>query len=295
MKVSEQLVEVAVACSNILGESATWSVREQCLFWVDIRAPALHRLDPVIDEHCCWPMPELCGAVVVAGRGVVVALRNRIARFEPSSGELSPLLEIEPAALDNRLNEAKCDRSGRLWIGSMRDFGAAVTGSLYAIEPDLRLRKTLTGVRIPNSLAWSPDGEVMYFADTGEGIVRRYAFEPATGSMREPSTLIGMHEPGRPDGSTVDAEGFIWNTRYGEGRVLRASPDGQVVASIKLPTAQPTSCALGGPDLRTLYITTAKQKLGADDLARQPAAGHLFAVRVDTPGLADTEFSASVG
>ena len=290
MRPSETTAEVVVACGNILGETATWSVRDQALYWVDIRAPALHRLDPATGTHRSWPMPELCGAVILATQGVVVALRNRIARFDPSTAKLTPLLQIEPEARDNRLNEAKCDRAGRLWIGSMRDFGAAVTGSLYVVAPDLTLRTVLSDIRIPNSLGWSPDNRIMYFADTGDGTVRRFRFDLATGTIDAPSVLIGPDVPGRPDGCAVDAEGFIWNARPGEGRVVRVSPDGRVVTSVTVAASQPISCALGGPDLRTLYVTTAKQKLDPDELSRQPGAGHLFAATVDTPGLPDTEF-----
>lgn len=286
--------EVVLACSNILGESATWSVREQALYWVDIRQPALHRLHPATNTHDQWPMPDLCGAVILAEDGVVVALRNRLARFDPQLNVLTPLLEIESAALDNRLNEAKCDRSGRMWIGSMRDFAAAVTGSLYVVDPDMTVRRVLEGIHVPNSLGWSPDNRSMYFADSGQGTIQRYTFDLSNGSIREPSILVGCEDSGRPDGCTVDEKGFMWSTRYGAGRVVCLSPDGGIVASVELDASQPTSCALGGRDLRTLYITTAKQKLSPVQIASQSGAGHLYAVAVNTPGLPDTEFGPRI-
>lgn len=289
------VASVAVACSNILGESATWSVREQALYWVDIRAPALHRLHPESGGHVQWPMPELCGAVVLAEQGVVVALRRHLAAFDPVGGGLRRLLEVEPPDLDNRLNEARCDRSGRLWVGSMRDFGATINGSLYAVDAQLAVRRVLGHVRIPNSLGWSPDDAFMYFADTGEGVVRRYGFDLATGQVGLSQVHAGAGIAGRPDGAAVDSEGCLWSARYQAGCVVRVDPEGRVVCSIELPASQPTSCALGGPQLRTLFITTARQKLSEAELQDQPGAGHLLCAEVDVPGLQDTEFRVGTG
>lgn len=284
-------VAVAVACGNTLGETATWSVREQAVYWVDIRDSALHRYQHGSGLHQSWPMPELCGAVVPAPNGVVLALRRSLVHLDTASSRLTPLCEVEPAVLDNRLNEAKCDRSGRLWLGSMRDYGLAITGSLYRIGRDLRVTRVLENIAVPNSLAWSPDARTMYFADTADGVLRAYDTQPADGS------LGGMHPlsdagtlPGRPDGCAVDSEGHVWNARYGAGRVIRIAPDGRVTATVALPATQVTSCTLGGPDLRTLFVTTARQRLSPAQLAAQPLAGHLFAIPVDVAGLPDIEF-----
>ncbi len=291
MTVTKQ-ADIAVPCANILGETATWSEREQALYWVDIRAPALHRLTPGSGQHQSWPMPELCGAVVPAASGVLLAFRHNLMHFDVVAGCLTPLIEVEPAALDNRLNEAKCDRSGRLWLGSMRDFGTAVTGSLYRIGRDLHPERVLSGVAVPNSLGWSPDGRTMYFSDTPKLVLRAYEYEPDTGTLGAMCPLVEADRlPGRPDGCTVDAEGHVWNARYGAGCVARIAPDGRLTAMVHLPVSQPTSCALGGAGLRTLFITTARQRLDPAQLKSQPHAGHLFAVEVNVPGLPDTEFA----
>lgn len=283
---------IAVACGNILGETAAWSVREQALYWVDIRAPALHRLEPAGGDHRSWPMPELCSAVILARSGIVLAFKTALMHFNVTEGRLTPLLDVEPKALNNRLNEAKCDRAGRLWIGSMRDFGAAVTGSLYRIGGDLRQSRVLTGITIPNSLGWSPDGGTMYFADTATGVLGAYAFDQAEGTLGTMRIFVAADVlPGRPDGCTVDAEGHVWNARYGAGCVARLAPDGTVRQIVSLPTSQPTSCALGGADLCTLFVTTARQRLSPEQLAEQLDAGHLFAARVNVPGLPEPLFA----
>lgn len=285
---------VAVACGDTLGESATWSAREAALYWVDIRGPTLHRFDPLAGEHRHWSLPELCGGVVPMATGVLLALRHDLVHFNTATGWITPLCTVEPAALGNRLNEAKCDRRGRLWVGSMRDFAAAITGSLYAVDATLTPRRVIGGITVPNSLGWSPDGGTMYFADSREGVVRAYDYDESCGSLGERRSLVGADVlPGVPDGCTVDAEGHVWSTRVGAGRVVRIAPDGTVSASVELPATQPTSCAVGGPGLRTLYVTTARQGLDADELRRQPYAGHLFAIHVDVPGLPDAEFAAT--
>lgn len=294
MTATMRTAEVAISCSNILGETPIWDRHHQCLYWVDIRAPALHRLDRD-GAHRWWPMPELSGAVVSAeGGGVIIAQRRGIVHFDPETGNIRHLLDIESPGIDNRLNEAKCDRRGRLWIGSMRDFGAATEGSLYRIDADLAVTRMLSEITIPNSLAWSPDNRFMYFADSATGLLKRFEFDLETGELGGGSIFIDKAEPGRPDGCTVDSEGCVWNARAGGGEVLRLTPDGEVVERVSLGgVTTPTACALGGPDLTTLYITTAKQRLSAEELAAQPHAGDLFSITVDVAGLPEPSFRSN--
>ena len=227
----------------------------------------------------------------LAGHGLVVALRNSILHFDPASEALLPLAEIEPVSLGNRLNEIRCDRAGRLWIGSMRDYGAAVTGSLYVVDKDLQPQRVLDNIRVPNSLAWSPDDTTLYFADTADNRIRRYRYELSSGTLGEERSPMAAGLPGGPDGSAIDAEGFLWNARYGGGCVVRISPAGEVVETIELPVSQPSACAFGGAGLEILYITTARQRLDEDELLRQPLAGHLFKVKVEVPGLPEPHFA----
>ena len=282
----------AVACGNILGETPVWSAQEQALYWVDIRAPAIQRFKPLENQYDNWEMPELCGGLVLAkGGGIIVAFRNEIAHFDPLSGVLIRLAQIEPRGVDNRLNELKCDRAGRLWIGSMRDFGAEVEGSLYKVESALLPQRMLSNIRIPNSLGWSPDDAAMYFADTGELTLKRYDYDVEKGLIGAGRVIVGPSTPGRPDGCAVDSDGCIWNARYGTGNVVRVDPDGKVLDTITIEGAlQVTSCALGGPDLKTLYVTSAKQKLNAIELSGQRHAGDLFAISVEVPGLVEPAF-----
>ncbi|NYT41929.1 SMP-30/gluconolactonase/LRE family protein [Sphingomonas sp. R-74633] len=285
-------VATAVASSDTLGECATWSVREQALYWVDIRGPLLHRFDPASGAYHSWPLPELCGGIVPMADGVMLALRRDLASFDPRSGALTKWCEVEPEALGNRLNEMRCDRQGRVWVGSMRDYAMATTGSLYRVSASGQVEAALADITIPNSLGWSPDGRTMYFADTAQGSVHAYAYDPEHGVLGAMRVLIEEGAlPGRPDGCAIDAEGHVWSTRVGAGLVVRVAPDGRISDQIELPASQPTSCALGGSDLRTLYITTARQKLEEAALRAQPEAGNLFAATVAVPGLAEPAFA----
>jgi sugar lactone lactonase YvrE len=286
------LADVAVASGDLLGETPFWHGVEGALYWVDMRSHVIHRWVEATDEHRRWHMPEICtGVVPASGGGLVVALRHRIAHFDPETAALSPIATIEPEGMGNRLNEMRCDRAGRLWIGSMTDYGAAITGSLYVVDQGLHPKRVLENIRVPNSLAWSPDDRVLYFADTTEGHIRRYSFDLATGTLGTPLLPIGGRIAGVPDGSAMDKEGYLWNARYGGGLVVRMSPVGEVVETVELPVSQPAACAFGGEDLRTLYITTARQRLDAKALGQQPLAGHVFRLRVEVSGILEPQFA----
>jgi sugar lactone lactonase YvrE len=281
------------ATTDTLGESPVWCARSQALYWVDVRAPALHRLDPVSGETKQWPMPALIGGVALAAQGeLILALATGLLRFDPRTAAITPYLAPEPLELGNRLNEAKCDRQGRLWVGSMRDFGAATTGSLYRVE-GAHATRVLTGITIPNGQSWSPDSATLYFADTRDGRIRAYPFDAATGEVGPMRVLVEAGAlPGRQDGMTVDADGFLWTARYAGGGIARIDPDGRVERFLRLPVSQPSSVMFGGRDLDVLYVTTSRQKLADEALAKESLAGALLALRVDAKGLPETPFGA---
>ena len=281
MNVVDAAFEVASPHVAVLGESPMWCGQRKTLHWVDVRGPALLALD-----GAKRPLPETVGGVVLAADGsLVLAMRTGLFRFE--EGELEKYLEIEAPSLDNRQNDVKCDRDGRLWVGTMRDFGAATTGSLYCVERG-DIRRVLTDVTIPNGPCWSPDGGTFYFADTADGRIRAYEYD---GGLHNPRTLVELDVlPGRPDGATVDAEGFLWSARYGGGGIARIDPAGKVERFLRLPVSQVSSVMFGGDDLRTLYVTTSRQRMSEDALAREPLAGALLAVDAGVPGLPEPRY-----
>jgi len=283
--------EAVTEALDILGESPVW--RDDTLHWVDIRTPALCRLDAVTGKVRRFRLPDLCGGVALTNDPrLVLALRTGLAVFDPATQQVASLLQPEPASLDNRLNESRCDRRGRLWCGSMRDFGAATTGSLYRITSDLRCERVMTDITVPNAFCWSPDDRTMYFADTPDGRLRAYAFDPDEGRLGAMRVLLDAGVvPGRPDGAAVDADGCVWSARYEGGCVARITPAGRVDRVVSIPATRVTACTFGGSDLRTLYVTTARQRLTPEELAAQPLAGAVFALRVSTPGLREPRFA----
>ena len=274
-----------------LGESPVWCPLRRVLYWVDVRAPVLYALDPASGRTSHWALPEIVGGVTLATHGLVLALRSGLFRFDPDDGGLEPLLALEPPSADNRLNDVKCDRAGRLWVGTMRDFGAATTGTLYRVAHGVATAM-LAPLTIPNGPCWSPDGATFYFADTADETIRAYAFDAARGELSAVRTLVARGTlPGRPDGATVDAEGFVWSARYGGGGVARIDPDGAVERFLRLPVTQVSSVMFGGADLDVLYLTTSRQKLDAATLAREPLAGALLALDPRVRGLPEHRFA----
>ncbi|MEP6969622.1 MAG: SMP-30/gluconolactonase/LRE family protein, partial [Betaproteobacteria bacterium] len=188
-------------------------------------------------------------------------------------------------------NEAKCDRQGRLWCGSMWDFGKQPTGGLYRISTACETRKVRSAVTIPNGIGFSPDGRRMVFVDTATGRIENAPYDTDAGMPGPWSTLVeAAAAPGRPDGSTVDAEGCIWSARFGAGCVARFTPKGKLDRLIRLPVSQPTSCSFGGANLDTLFVTSATQRLMPEALAAEPLAGALLALRPGVQGLTEPPF-----
>lgn len=278
---------------DILGESPVWCSRERRLLWVDVRAPALRRLNPESGDVESWPLPEVTAAVLLReSGGVILALKSGLHAFDPGTAQLSSLLPIHEGHAENRLNDAKCDRRGRIWFSTMWDFGRRATGALYRLQPDLTVDKVRSDVTIPNAIAFAPDDRTIYFADTPTRRLEAAAFDVRSGEVGPWRVLADESAaPGKPDGATVDAEGFVWNARFGGGCLARFAPDGRLDRLVPLPVSQPTSCAFGGADLATLYVTTATQALDAATLGRQPLAGHVLALDVGVSGLPEPAFA----
>ncbi len=273
-----------------LGESPVWCARSQRLWFVDIRAPALYRLDPASGSMERYAMPDLVGMVAMATEGLVVAQGAALCRFDPDRGKLGPpFLQLDPDHPGNRINDTKAGPDGALWCGTMPDGGGAPTGSLYRIGGDGQVATLMSGIAVPNALCFSPDGATVYFTDTRVGVILR-ADARADRPVFETFAEVDV-APGRPDGATVDSEGYLWSARYAGGCIARISPRGDLDRLVQLPVTQPTACAFGGPDLRTLFITTARQRLSDADCAKQPDAGDLFALTCDVAGLPEPHFA----
>jgi D-xylonolactonase len=274
-----------------LGEGPLWSVREQALYWVDILNHRLHRYSPL--EQRTWQFGHEISAVAerANGKGLIVTVRHGFAFFDPATEELTPAVDVEQHLPRNRFNDGKCDRRGRFWAGTM-DFDASQpSGSLYRLSPDLRFAKMDSGYVVTNGPAWSSDERTLYHNDSVNGRTYAFDFDAENGTIANKRLFLQLSkEEGSPDGMTTDADGGLWIAHWGAGKVTRHDAQGNVTATVNLPCSQVTSCAFGGPDLTTLYITTAATGLSQQQLEREPLAGGLFAVDIGIAGVAANKF-----
>lgn len=275
---------------DVLGETPVWSARENALYWVDVRDPKIRRYDAATGAVRSWEMPALVGSCGLAGDGrLIAALRTAVVLFDPASGTFDTLGEPHFDDNDLRFNDGRVDRQGRFWVGSMNDRTRAAVGVLYRVDRTGFAPTPMRKVGCPNALSWSPDSTVMYYADSDLRTIFAYDFDPETGEASG-ERIFARTDEGVHDGATVDSDGFVWCAIYGAAKVLRYAPDGSIDRTVEVPVTQPTCCALGGADLRTLFITTASQRLDAAEMRRQPMAGGLLSIRVDTPGLPEPAF-----
>ncbi len=277
--------------TDLLGEGPLWCPRERALYWVDIRGRWLRRWAERGGQVTSWPMPEEIGSIAIAEQGgVLLALKSGIAIFEPMTASFRKLADLPDHGKSLRCNDGKCDRQGRFWVGTMEMAEIGKTGKLYRLD-DRGCAVMLRDVEIPNSLAWSPDGATMYWADSMQRKIWAFPYDTATGTHGERRVFAEVAAPAVPDGATVDAEGHLWSAHYNGGRVVRYAPDGTIDRVVDLPATQITSCAFGGANLTTLFVTSATQNLCAEAIAAQPLAGALFAIEVGVNGMREPRYA----
>jgi L-arabinonolactonase len=286
-------VECVQQANAILGEGPIWSVAEQVLYWVDIQRPAVFRFDPSRGQTGHWPMKSHVGFVAPArSGGLVYAGADGFGLLDLNTGETRSIGHPEAGTPGNRFNDGKVDRGGRVWAGTM-DYGLArPTANLYRLTPDGTIRHMVGGIICSNGLGWSPDNRTLYYTDSLVRTIWTYEFDAATGTLGERKIFATFsNDDGAPDGLTVDSQGFVWSAIWDGWRIVRFAPDGSIDREVRMPVQRPSSCAFGGPDLKTLYITTACVELGWNSLKNAPLAGALFALRTDVPGVPETPFA----
>jgi sugar lactone lactonase YvrE len=292
--VKSDTICVAARRQNILGEGPVWDARLRRLWWVDIKGGRVEWLEPETGDNGECEIAGQVSAVAprAVGPGLVAIRKGEVGVLDPSTGAFDRRLALEPERPGNRANDGVVDLAGRLWFGTMDDGETQCSGAVYRLDADWRCTRVLDGLGISNTLTCSPDGATLYVADSKAGTIDTLAIDPATGDPGERSAFVNLSgEPFAPDGSAVDAEGYLWNAQWGAARIVRYAPDGSEDRVVPMPVDQPTSCAFGGPDLSTLYITTARVGLSEKDLARQPLAGSLLSIRPGVRGLALPPFA----
>jgi L-arabinonolactonase len=287
--------EVVVEARNELGEGVLWSPDHGEVQWTDIFGRRLWAYRPSDGRSRSVALPDrLACFAPVGGTRLLAGFAGGLEVFDLESGARRPIAAIESDRSTTRLNDGRLDRQGRLVFGTMdEDSPARPIGQIYSYGGAADPRALTSGVRIANSIAFSPDGRRMYFTDTPTKIIRAYEYDPESGELSGERTFATLEGPGFPDGSTVDSDGCLWNAEWGGGRVVRYTPDGRVDRVVDLPCSHVTCCAFGGVKLDQLFVTTARTGLDPAALARAPHAGALFAVETDVRGVADTPFPAA--
>lgn len=290
--------ELILDAKNATGESPVWSVREQALYWVDIPAGKLHRWDSADDRTQSWKAPQMLACIARCGNGDWIAgMEDGLYRLaEHADGTLSStvLARVKHPQAGMRFNDGRCDRQGRFWAGTMlMDMGAgASVGALYRYSAGQSeaLNAQLTDFIVPNGLAFSPDGKIMYLSDSHPRVQKIWAFDYDThsGTPHNRRLFVDMnHYLGRPDGAAIDADGCYWICGNDAGLIHRFTPTGKLDQSLVVPVKKPTMCAFGGPNLDTLFVTSIRP---GGDISDQPLAGGVFALRPGVKGLEEPDF-----
>lgn len=267
-----------------LGECPVWAPQEQRLHWLDILGQRRLITDPQTGatEVTALPRPTSCIARTASG-GWVAAGEHGLWQGETQLARLPP-------GSNGNFNDGKCDAAGRLWIGTANADGR-FDCALWRLDPGAAPRLMVSDISMSNGIGWSPDGRVMYYADSAAHAVHAFDFEPESGAISNQRRFFETCDQEVPDGLSVDAEGHVWLAVWGGSALLRIDPAGDVVARIALPTPRVSSCAFGGADLKMLYITTACEGASATERAADPLMGALFVLDPGVAGLPVAAYS----
>lgn len=280
-------------CRNNLGESVVWDERLQMLRWVNIHQGEVWSWHTGTGQQTTVTLGQRVGAIAMRETGdLVVALSSGFC-FLDNDGRMEPIVEVERDLPTTRLNDGRADPAGRFVCGGMNE-GSPQTpiSAVYALGPDRSLSSLFGGVACSNSTCWSPDGKTMYFTDMPSREIVAFDYDLSSGTVSNKRVFADLKgEPGLADGSTVDADGYLWNAQWGGGKLVRYAPDGSVDREISLPVTNPTCLAFGGPELDILFITSAWFGLGPESHALEPSAGGIFAFKPGVRGMLEHRFA----
>jgi len=291
-------MSVALDVRAELGECPLWSAEEQALYFVDIKGRALHRYTPDTGEHVSMTMPEEIGCIGFRkGGGFMAGFRSGLWLLKADGTREAKLADNPEDQRTSRFNDGRVDPAGRFLAGTIDEPKDGGKAHLYRYDRR-GLAALAGGLLTSNGVAFSPDGRVLYHSDTPTFTVWRYAYDPATGEASG-KTVFARLEPtesdrGRPDGAAVDREGCYWTALFEGGRIQRYAPDGRLLGDYPVPARCPTMVCFGGPERKTLYVTSARTGRSSEELAAFPHSGSVFAMPVEVPGLPEHLFDPSV-
>ncbi len=277
-----------------LGEGALWNKKTQELYWIDIENGILHIYNPQNQKDRTINLGQRVGTVVpTEGGNALVALEDGIYEIDLKT-EKKKLLTKRPEKdfPENRFNDGKCDPAGRFWVGTMSMKGIEKAGALYLFDSEQKITKTFDSVTVSNGIVWSLDSTKMYYIDTPTKEVKEFSYDHKTGAISFLKVAVTIPDgAGYPDGMTIDSEGMLWIGMWEGYSVMRWNPvSGELLMKVDVPVARVTSCAFGGENLDTLYITTASVGAKEEELKQYPSSGSLFMVKTGHTGVPNFEY-----
>ena len=273
---------------NILGEGPLWHTARQSFFWVDIDGKSFHEYKWPEGNVRSWQLDNRVSLIIEHADGnIILGIQGGLAYYNLRNSTLTVLLEIEKEITNNRTNDGACDAQGRIWIGTMDRQCSTGKGSLYCIDASLNIEKKLNGISVSNGIVWPADGSRMYYTDSPTQQVQSFLFDGETGSIDFEKIAIKVDKKyGSPDGMCMDEEGMLWIAQWGGFGVYRWDPiKGQMLDRIDVPVPQVSSCAFGGHNRKQLFITTARENMSADDVAKFPLSGNVFIAEPGVKGI----------
>jgi L-arabinonolactonase len=281
--------ELVIDCRCVLGESILWCARREVLWWSDIQSSRLWMHSPGTQQTRTWDLPDRLGCLALCesgklllglSKGLVLADTDWTSDQSPKLISLTP---VEPDEPRTRINDGRCDRAGNFVFGTFNEHPAQhPIGNFYQYSAYSLRRLDLGGVAIPNSICFSPDGGTLYYCDSRQPRILCCDYDAQSAEVANSRVFVTLPEEGScADGSTIDAEGFLWNAQWGAARVVRYSPQGRIDLVVHLPAKNPSCVAFGGRQLNQVYISTARLGLTAEDLGQLEQSGGIY--RWDSP------------
>jgi sugar lactone lactonase YvrE len=286
-----------IHAANVLGEGVLWDDRASALWWTDIQSSELLRYDWTTQTLKRNALPDRLGSFgLIEGSGdIIAAFASGIALYHPDDTTLQWLSRPAAHLPHLRFNDGRVDRQGRFWTGTMIEAkSAGAEATLYCVNTQGATAAHQEGLRITNGICTSPDGATLYLADSPRAVIYRYRLDTANGTLHDQRVFARTAGGAVPDGANVDEDGCVWSAQWGGSRIVRYTPEGKIDRELHVPVSQPTCVAFGGPERDLLFVSSAREGLGAAELAQQPHAGDVLVYRVGARGLPEPRFRGNL-